>query len=258
MPSSLFDITGKVALVTGGGRDIGRAISLALAAQGADLVVNYFGSEPEAAETVKQIQALGRRAVAVRADVSKKPDIDRLVGEALRFGGGRIDILVNNAGGMVRRTLLAEVTPELLDESMRLNYGSVVLMCQAVIPHMVKHGEGRVINISSIAGHNGGAATTPHYGPAKAAVSNLARTLTKEFASKGVTINSVAPGVIANKFHEVHTPPEMMASLVKNIPIGRAGTNEEVAGAVAFLASPAGRYITGDVIHVNGGLYFGQ
>jgi 3-oxoacyl-[acyl-carrier protein] reductase len=258
MASSLFDITGKVALVTGGGRDIGRAISLALAAQGADVVVNYHGSEPDAAETVKQIQALGRRAVAVRADVSKKADIDRLVAEALRFGNGRIDILVNNAGGMIRRVSLAEVTPELLDETMRLNYGSVVLMCQAVIPHMVKHGEGRVINISSIAGHNGGAATTPHYGPAKAAVSNLARTLTKEFAGKGVTINSVAPGVIANKFHDVHTPPEMMSALVKNIPIGRAGTNEEVAGAVAFLASPAARYITGDVLHVNGGLYFGQ
>jgi 3-oxoacyl-[acyl-carrier protein] reductase len=123
---------------------------------------------------------------------------------------------------------------------------------------MVKQGGGRVINISSIAGHNGGAITTPHYGPAKAAVSNLARTLTKEFAGKGITINSVAPGVIDNAFHDVHTPREVLASLVKNIPIGRAGTNEDVAGVVAFLASPAAAYITGDVIHVNGGMYFGQ
>jgi 3-oxoacyl-[acyl-carrier protein] reductase len=131
-------------------------------------------------------------------------------------------------------------------------------MCQAVIPQMVKQGGGRVINISSIAGHNGGAATTPHYGASKAAVSNLARSLTKEFAGKGVTVNSVAPGVIANRFHEVHTAPDVFATLVKGIPIGRAGTNEDVAGAVVFLASPAGSYITGEVIHVNGGLYFGQ
>jgi 3-oxoacyl-[acyl-carrier protein] reductase len=122
----------------------------------------------------------------------------------------------------------------------------------------VKLGAGRVINISSIAGHNGGAATTPHYGPAKAAVSDLARTLTKEFAGKGITINSVAPGIIDNAFHAVHTAPDTMTALVKNIPIGRAGTNEEVAGVVAFLASPAAAYVTGDVIHVNGGLYFGQ
>jgi 3-oxoacyl-[acyl-carrier protein] reductase len=123
---------------------------------------------------------------------------------------------------------------------------------------MLARGGGRIINISSIAGHNGGAATTPHYGAAKAAVSNFARTLTKELAGKGITVNSVAPGVIANRFHEVHTPPDMFATLVKAIPMGRAGTNDDVAGAVAFLASPAASYITGEVIHVNGGLYFGQ
>ncbi len=253
-----FALTGKIAIVTGGGRDIGRAISLELARQGADVVINYNSSAAEANATAAEVVALGRRALAVKADVTKKADIDRLVSEALRFGNGRIDILVNNAGGLVRRALLAELTEELIDEALRLNFTSVVLTCQAVIPHMVKQGRGSVVNISSIAGHNGGAATTPHYGPAKAAVSNLARSLTKEFAGKGVTINSVAPGVIQNRFHEVHTAPDAFAALIKNIPIGRAGTNEDVAGAVAFLASPAASYITGEVIHVNGGLYFGQ
>ena len=253
-----FDITGKVALVTGGARDMGRAMSLELARNGADVVVNYHGSEEAAASVVEEIRGLGRRALAVGADVTRKADIDRLVAEALRFGGGRIDVLVNNAGGLVRRAQLADLTEALIDEVLRLNFTSVLLMCQAVIPHMVARGEGRVINISSIAGHNGGAATTPHYGPAKAAVSNLARSLTKEFAGKGVTINSVAPGVIANRFHDVHTPPEAFAAMVKGIPIGRAGSNEDVAGVVAFLASPAAGYITGEVIHVNGGLYFGQ
>jgi 3-oxoacyl-[acyl-carrier protein] reductase len=253
-----LDITGKIALVTGGARDIGRAISLELARNGADVVVNYGRSQREADETVKEIAALGRRAVAVQADVTRKADIERLVAAALEFGRGRIDILVNNAGGMIRRAHLSELTEELIDEVLRLNFTSTLLLCQAVIPRMVAQGGGRVVNISSVAGHNGGAPTTPHYGPAKAAVSDLARTLTKEFSAKGVAVNSVAPGVIDNTFHAEHTPPEMFAGLLKGIPMGRAGTNEEVASAVAFLASPAASYITGEVLHVNGGLYFGQ
>jgi 3-oxoacyl-[acyl-carrier protein] reductase len=251
-----FDISGKIALVTGGARDIGGAISRELARNGADVVVNYASSAAEAEATVRDITALGRRATAVAADVTRKADVERLVAEALRFGNGRIDVLVNNAGGLIRRARLAELTEELVDQVLRLNFTSVVLTCQAVIPHMVRQGSGRVINISSIAGHNGGAPTTPHYGPAKAAVSDLARTLTKEFAGQGVTVNSVAPGVIQNRFHEVHTAPDAFAGMVKAIPMGRAGTNEEVAGVVAFLASPAASYITGEVIHVNGGLYF--
>jgi len=253
-----FSLTGSTALVTGGGRDIGRAVCLALAKSGADVVVNYAHSREEAEATAKDIVALGRRAVAIQGDVTRKADIDRLAAEALAFGKGRVDILVNNAGGLIRRALLAEVTEELIDEVFRLNFTSAVLMCQAIIPHMVKNGGGRVINISSVAGHNGGAATTPHYGASKAALGNLCRSLTKEFAAQGVTINSVAPGVIKNRFHEVHTAPEAFAALIKNIPIGRPGTNEDVAGAVAFLASPAASYISGEVIHVNGGLYFGQ
>jgi 3-oxoacyl-[acyl-carrier protein] reductase len=253
-----FDITGKIALVTGGGRDIGRAIAIELARNGADVLVNYRESGAGAKDTVEEIRRLGRRAEMAQADVTGKKDIDRLVADALRFGGGRIDILVNNAGGLVKRVLLEELTEDLLMEVLRLNFVSTLLLSQAVIPHMVKQGGGRVINISSIAGHNGGSATTPHYGPAKAAVTNLARTLTREFAGKGVTINSVAPGVIDNGFHKVHTTPELFAAMVKAIPMGRAGTSEEVAGAVAFLASPAASYITGEVIHVNGGLYFGQ
>lgn len=256
--SSLFRIDGKVALVTGGARDIGRAVSIELARAGADVVVNYEHSGAEAEATVAEIVGLGRRAIAVRADVTVPARVRELADRALEFGGGRIDVLVNNAGGLVRRATLEELTPELLDEVMRLNFTSVVLVCQAVIPHMVRNGGGKVINISSIAGHNGGAATTPHYGPAKAAVSNLARTLTRQYAGKNVRVNSVAPGVIDNRFHEVHTPPDAFRALVSAIPMGRAGRNEEVAGAVVFLACPASDYIAGEVIHVNGGLYFGQ
>jgi len=253
-----FAIDDKIALVTGGGRDIGRAIALELARNGAHVVVNYKTSASGAEATTREIAEFGRRAVAVAADVTRRAEVERLVREALQFGEGRIDILVNNAGGLVRRALLGDLTEDLLEEVMRLNFTSTFLMCQATIPHMVRQGGGRVINVSSIAGHTGGSATTPHYGPAKAAVSNLARSLTKEFARKGVTINSVAPGVIDNRFHKDHTAPEVFAGLIENIPLGRAGTNDDVAGAVAFLASPAASYITGEVIHVNGGLYFGQ
>jgi len=253
-----FRIDNKIAIVTGGARDIGAACSLELARNGADIVVNYWRSESEAAGIVQEIENQGRRAVAVQADVTQKPGVEKLMEEALDFGKGRIDILVNNAGGMVKRARIVDLTEEILLEVLRLNFVSAVLAIQAALPIMERQGSGKIINISSIAGSNGGAPTTPHYGPAKAALTNLARTLTKDYASKGIQVNTVAPGVIDTRFHVDHTSREVYEGFLRAIPMGRAGTSEEVAGAVAFLASPAADYVTGEVLHVNGGLHFGQ
>ena len=253
-----FRIEGKTALVTGGARDIGAACCLELARNGANVVANYCQSRDQAQEMVESIVAMGQKAVAIQADVTKPADVERLVREARQFGKGRLDIVVNNAGGMVKRAKLSELTLELLEEVLRLNFTSALLVSKAALPIMEGQRSGKIINISSIAGANGGAATTPHYGPAKAALTNLARTLTKEYAAKGIQINTVAPGVIDTKFHTDHTPPEIWDLLIRGIPMGRAGTSDDVAGVVAFLASPAADYISGEVIHVNGGMHFGS
>jgi 3-oxoacyl-[acyl-carrier protein] reductase len=248
------DLQGRMALVTGGARDMGRAIALELARRGADVVIGYHASTSAADETVVSLRARGARALAVAADVREPAEVERLAATAAEFGDGRIDILVNNAGGLVRRVPFAEVTPELLEETLRLNFFSAALACHAIIPGMAERGYGRVVNVGSVAAHTGNA-TNHHYAAAKAALTSLARSLTKEFAARGVTINTVAPGLIDNTFHVVHTPRPVFEAMLQTIPAGRAGTDEDIAGAVAFLVSDAAAYISGDVLHVNGGLY---
>src|SRR5262245_62365780 len=151
-----FRIDDKIAIVTGAGRDIGAACALELARSGADVVVNYSRSADQAARVVKEIQGLGRRAVAVAADVTRPEHIEKLVQASLEFGRGRIDILVNNAGGLIRRARLPDLSVELLEEGMRLNFTSAVLMAKAVLPIMERQGSGKVINLSSVGGANGG------------------------------------------------------------------------------------------------------
>jgi 3-oxoacyl-[acyl-carrier protein] reductase len=248
------DLAGRVALVTGGARDMGRAISLELARRGARVVVGYGTSTEAAAETVATIVAEGGEATAIAADVRDPEQVRALATAAGEFGDGRIDILVNNAGGLVRRSPLAEVTPDLLEETLRLNFVSAAVACREVIPGMAERGYGRVVNIGSVAAHTGNA-TNHHYAAAKAALTSLARSLTKEFAARGVTVNTIAPGLIDNAFHVVHTPRALFEELVQSVPAQRAGSNEDIGAAVAFLVSERAGYITGDVLHVNGGMY---
>jgi 3-oxoacyl-[acyl-carrier protein] reductase len=248
------DLRGRTALVTGGARDMGRAIALELGRRGADVVIGYHASSEAADETVASLVTLGVRGLAVTADVREPGDVEELASTAEAFAGGKLDVLVNNAGGIVRRSPLAEVTPELLEETMRLNFFGATVACRALIPGMAARGYGRVVNIGSVAAHTGNA-TNHHYAAAKAALTSLGRSLTKEFAHAGVTINTVAPGLIDNAFHVVHTPRPVFDEMAKEIPAGRAGTDEDIAAAVAFLVSEPAGYISGETLHVNGGLY---
>jgi 3-oxoacyl-[acyl-carrier protein] reductase len=233
---------------------MGRAISLELARRGARVVVAYGTSQDAADETVASIAADGGQATAIAADVRDPAQVRALAAAAIEFGDGHVDILVNNAGGLVRRSPLAEVTPELLEETLRLNFISAAVACHEIIPGMAERGYGRVVNIGSVAAHTGNA-TNHHYAAAKAALTSLGRSLTKEFAPRGVTINTIAPGLIDNAFHVVHTPRALFEELAKTVPAQRAGSNEDIAAAVAFLVGEQAGYITGEVLHVNGGMY---
>ena len=186
------DLEGRVALVTGGARDMGRAIALELARRGARVAVGYGTSAEAAAETVASIRlAAGARSRSPPTCASRRGG-ERVARAAMEFGDGRVDILVNNAGGLVRRAPFAEVTPELLEETLRLNFISAVVACHELVPGMAERGYGRIVNMGSVAAHTGNA-TNHHYAAAKAALTSLARSLTKEFAPHGVTINTIAP-----------------------------------------------------------------
>jgi 3-oxoacyl-[acyl-carrier protein] reductase len=249
-----IDLKGKTALVTGGARDIGRAIVLELASAGASVVVNYQRSADAAASLVKEIEAAGGRAVASKADVSKQAEVQRLVDGAAGAFGGRIDILVNNAGGLLARKKMAEMDEAFWDEVMALNLKSVFLVTKAVLPHMPDGGA--IVNLSSLAARDGGGGGALAYSAAKGAVLTLTRGLSKELAGRRIRVNCVSPGMIATTFHDTFTAPEVRKTVAGRTSAGREGTAEDVANAVMFLASAASSYITGESIEINGGLYF--
>jgi 3-oxoacyl-[acyl-carrier protein] reductase len=242
----------EVAWVTGSSTGIGRAVAIGLADQGCRVVVHYNRSEDEARKVVEEISASGGEATLVGGDVADAGEVRRMAGE-IEDRYGRLDILVNNAGSLIERRTLEEMTEDLWDRVMEVNLKSVYLCSQAVLPMMKRQGEGRIINMTSIAARNGGARGSVAYATAKGGVSTLTRAMAKEFVGAGILVNGVAPGVITTPFHDRFTPPEMRASMVDAIPMGREGTPEETAGAVLFLASPWADYLVGEIIEVNGG-----
>lgn len=245
--------TGQVALITGASSGIGRATAEALARAGARVGVNYHKNQQGAALAVETIQAAGGEALAIHADVTQGDDVRAMVA-AIRKKWGRLDVLVNNAGDLLARLTLADMTEEYWDQIMDLNLKSAFLCVQAVWEEMAARRSGCIINVSSIAGRNGGGLGAAAYAAAKGGLLTYTKGLAKELAPHGIRVNGVAPGVIATPFHERYSSPELMQRFVAAIPLGRAGTPEEVADVIVFLASPAARYLAGETVEVNGGM----
>ena len=250
----MMDFTGKVALVTGGGRDIGRGISLTLAEGGAKVVVNYYRSKEGAQETVRLIEEKGGEAVAIQADVTKPDEVKKMVDQAVEAFGGEIHILVNNAGGLLARKKLAEIDQDFWRKVMDVNLNSVLYVTQAVLPHMPDGGA--IVNLSSLAARNGGGGGALAYSTAKGAVLTFTRGLAKELGPRNIRANCVSPGLIATTFHDTFTPADARSSVAAGTPLRREGKAEEVGEAVAYLASDASSFITGESLEINGGTYF--
>ncbi len=244
----------KVAIVTGGGRDIGRAVSRRLAAEGAKVVINYQNDVASAQQTAAGIADDGGTAILHRADITSAAEVDGLVQAARDAFGGQIDILVNLAGGMVARKPLADMDEAFFHQVMALNLISVFLMSKAARPYMTAGGA--IINFASQAGRDGGGPGAIAYATAKGAVMTMTRALAQELGPYGIRVNAVCPGLIATQFHDQFTKPEVRASVAAAAPLRREGEAEEIAGLVAFLASSDAGYMAGANVDVNGGAFF--
>ena len=245
-----MNFTGKTAVVTGGSRGLGRAVCLELAAGGANVVLCYAGNEAAANETVAACETLGARAVAVRCDVADSAQVKALMDEALK-DFGRIDILVNNAG-ITRDGLLMMMKETDFDAVINTNLKGAFLCMKAVARQMIKQRYGRIVNLSSVVGLRGNAGQV-NYAASKAGVIGMTKSLAKELASRGVTVNAVAPGFMETDMTAAMPEAAKTATLAA-IPMGRMGAAEDVAKAVAFLASEEAGYITGQVVAVDGGM----
>ncbi|HEX9606706.1 MAG TPA: 3-oxoacyl-ACP reductase family protein [Gemmatimonadaceae bacterium] len=248
-------LAGKVGLVTGAGSGIGRATALRLGELGMDVAIHYFRNEEGANGTVAKLKEMGRKAFALRGDLSQLDearDVVRTVEE--RFG--KIDVLINNAGDLVERCTLVEMTEELWRKVIDLNLTSAFFCTQAVAPGMIARRSGAIVNVSSLAAHNGGGPGAFAYAAAKGGLISFTKAIAKELAPGGIRVNAVAPALIdATHFHERYTPRPTFENIIKTIPLGRAGTPEDVAGVIAFLASEDSGYLVGETIDITGGMH---
>ncbi len=243
-------LEGKTALVTGASRGIGRAVAVALAAAGAKVAVNYAGNDAAAEETKAAIEAAGGVAILVKADIAGSEEVEGMVRKTIE-AFGRIDILVNNAG-ITRDGLLMRMKDEDFDAVINTNLKGVYYTTKAVMKLMMKNRYGRIINMASVVGLTGNAGQA-NYAAAKAGVIGFSKTVARELASRGITCNMVAPGLIATDMTK-DLPEKARETMMASIPLGRAGQPEDVAQAVLFLASDNASYITGQVINVDGGM----
>jgi 3-oxoacyl-[acyl-carrier protein] reductase len=244
-----MEFKGKVAIVTGGGRDIGRAIALRLAGEGASVAINYHSSSEGADSAVAEIKAAGGNAFAMQGDLTNQADIEALAARAVTELGG-IDIVVNNAGGLVGRKTIAEMTSEHWHAVMNLNLTSIFMVVKACLPHM---NGGAIVNIASQAGRDGGGPGAIAYATSKGAVMTMTRGLAKELGPK-IRVNGICPGMIDTDFHNVFTKDEVRKNVANATPLKREGLPVDVANLVAFLASDKAAFMTGTNVDINGGI----
>jgi 3-oxoacyl-[acyl-carrier protein] reductase len=249
-----MNLTGKVAIVTGGGRDIGKMTSIKLASLGAKVVINYFGSKAEAEATQTEISAAGGEAILVQGDMTKQADVENLVQKTIEAFGPEIHVLVNVAGGLVARKTLAELDEDFVNLVFRLNFNSTFLATKAVVPYMPAGSS--IVNLSSQAGRDGGGGGASIYAASKGAIMTFTRGMAKELGPKNIRVNSLCPGMIATTFHDVFTKSEIRTNVANATPLRREGQASEVADLVAYLASDESSFMTGNNIDINGGLAF--
>jgi 3-oxoacyl-[acyl-carrier protein] reductase len=243
-------LAGKVALVTGAAQGIGKAVSLLLARNGADIIVSDINLE-KAEETAKEVQTLGRKALAIKVDVATLGDVEKMV-EAILAQFGKVDILINNAG-IARDKLILRMTEEDWDAVLNINLKGTFNCTKAVVRHMSKQKSGKIVNIASVVGEMGNAGQG-NYAASKAGVIGFTKTIAREFAHRGINVNAIAPGYIETPMTDA-LPDKVKEELKRLIPMDRLGKPEDVAEAVLFLVSESANYITGQVLNVNGGIY---
>jgi len=244
----------KVAIVTGGARDIGRAVSLKLATEGAKVVVNYFNSQEDANQTLREVEAVGGEAILVKGDMTKQEDVDRLVAESVAAYGKRVDVLVNVVGGLVARKTLQEMDGDFFDFLLRLNVTSTFMVTKAVVPHMSSGGS--IVNFASQAGRDGGGPGASAYACSKGAVMTFTRAMAKELGPSNIRVNALCPGMISTVFHDTFTKDAVRANVANATALKREGSADEVADAVAYLASSESSFLTGVNLDINGGLFY--
>ena len=252
----VLNMAGKTAFVTGGNIGIGRAVSISLARCGADVALTYYSHEVEGKETADAIKEFGRNAIALQLDATDGKRVKDAVQEVAQVFGGHIDILVNNAGHLVGRSSIADMTDEHWFKTINVNLTSTFFCTREVLPFM-NTGWGRIINMSSVAARNGGGNGATAYAASKAAIIAFTRGLCKEVAGRGITVNAVAPGLILETpFHETFTSGAGIQEAINNTPLKRGGSPYDVANAVLYFSTELGSFVTGEIIEINGGMYF--
>lgn len=247
-------LKGKIAIVTGGARDLGRAISVKLASEGAKVVINYYDNPEDAEETLKMVENVGSEGVIVQGDMTKALDVKKLFDASIQKFGSKIDVLVNVVGGIVGRKIITEQDENWYNFLMDVNMKSCWLCTREVVPYMTDGGS--IVNFSSLAARDGGGPGASLYATAKGAVMTFTRSMAKELGPQGIRVNALAPGTIATSFHDRFNTPENRERMKGIYPLRREGDAGDVADLVAYLASDESDYLTGTNIDINGGMAF--